>query len=188
MGREGAAAPAFLPLLAACVIDEDASHGLGGERKEGCAIEPGHFACGAGRRQLEIGFVDERGGAQGVIDPLGVECGLGESAKLAVKSCDPERPIRIGGCVLGAGGGELVGRAGHGRSIRGRGGVPGRDAEVRCAGAGKKTGGKGERGVRAARLRNVRSCEEKRRVTTESAEGAEGKTDLAKCARLPLSC
>lgn len=79
--RDGVARAAFGGFAAAGMVHEDAPHEVGGEAKEVFAVLERDTAL---IDQLEVKFVHEGGGLQGVAAPFAAEHGLGQLAQLGV--------------------------------------------------------------------------------------------------------
>jgi hypothetical protein len=74
-----AAGSAASPVLAG-VVDENLAHDVGGEADELGAAAPVDVLAGL----TEVGFVDERGGLEGVVGALTTRVGLSEAMELGV--------------------------------------------------------------------------------------------------------
>jgi hypothetical protein len=94
-GDAGSAAAAFIALVGAGVVDEDAAHGLGGDGEEvvfALPIDAGLVD------EFHVGFVDEGGGLEGVVEAFLGEVVAGQSAEFVVN----EREELVGGTLVAA--------------------------------------------------------------------------------------
>jgi len=79
-GDLAGAASAFGAIAGAGVVDQDLAHGAGGDSEEVGAV----FEIDGCADELDVGFVDEGGGAKGLIAPGGTEAIGGEGFQLGM--------------------------------------------------------------------------------------------------------
>lgn len=80
-GNEGVFTAAALAAFGASVVDEDQAHKAGGEGEEVLTVLEIGFALG---QELEVEFVDERGGLEGVAGAFGAKVRFGDAPELGV--------------------------------------------------------------------------------------------------------
>jgi hypothetical protein len=99
----GAWAAAFEAFFTAGGIHEDAAHGFAGGRVEAVAVGPVLAVVG---EELDVNFMDESGGLEGVAGGFGTHFGGGEAAKVVVNEGEK---AGLGGGVAVGGGSEMLG-------------------------------------------------------------------------------